>query len=111
MSEDISELVEHLANGRVLSPFDMEAMQTVAGLIMRLRSARAAIVASGGQIIVDDGKGFPVEHPALLVEKRASAELRGWVKDRPDLFGAPKVAESDSGVDPMAEFRRQLEQL
>lgn len=111
MSGNFDELVEHLADGRVLSPFDREAVETVAGLVLRVRAAREAIVAAGGQIIVDDGKGFPVEHPALLVEKRASAEIRGWVKDRPDLFGAPKVAESDSGVDPMAEFRRQLEQL
>lgn len=44
-------------------------METVAGLVLRVHAAREAIVAAGGQIIVDDGKGFPVEHPALLVEK------------------------------------------
>lgn len=79
------ELAERLAEGRALSAFDEEAVATVAGLLRRVRDARARVDAEG--TIIDDGKGFPVEHPALVVEKRASAEIRGWVKDRPDLFG------------------------
>lgn len=86
---NFDDLEERLGDGRDLSPFDEEAVATVAGLVRRVRDARARIDAEG--TIIDDGKGFPIEHPALLIEKRASAELRGWVKDRPDLFGEKKV--------------------
>lgn len=79
---------ERIRDDRDLSPFDQSAVEAVAGLLIRLRDAQEAISREG--TIVDDGKGFPVEHPALLVEKRASAEIRGWVKDRPDLFGQQK---------------------
>ena len=85
----IDDEVELLADGRELSPFDRAAVETVAGLNLRVRRAREAIEREG--MIIDDGKGFPIEHPCLVVEKRASAEIRGWVKDRPDLFGAVKA--------------------
>ena len=81
--------IKRLADGRQLNPFDLEAMAIVAGLTLRAKDAREQIEREG--LIIDDGKGMPVEHPALLIEKRASAELRGWVKDRPDLFGAKKA--------------------
>lgn len=84
----IDDEADRLADGRVLSPFDREALETVAGLTLRVRDAREQVEREG--LIIDDGKGFPVEHPALLIEKRASQELRGWVKDRPDLFGQQK---------------------
>lgn len=80
--------VERLRDGRDLSPFDLSVMQTVAGLNLRLIDARARIEAEG--TIIEDSHGFPVEHPALAIEKRVSAEIRGWVDKRPDLFGAPK---------------------
>ena len=93
---NFDDLEKRLADGRALSPFDEEVINTVAALIRRLRDARRRIDEEG--TIIDDGKGFPVEHPALLVERRASAELRGWVKDRPDLFGERRrVGESSKG--------------
>lgn len=85
--------VERLADGRALSPFDEEVVATVAGLLRRVRDARARVDNEGS--IIDDGKGFPVEHPALKVERQASAELRGWVDKRPDLFG--KMAAPSQG--------------
>lgn len=88
-SSELAGEVERLKNGRELSPFDSEVMEVVAGLTLRLRFVRETIEREGQ--IVDDGKGFPVEHPCLAIEKRASSELRGWVKDRPDLFGEQKV--------------------
>ena len=90
---------ERLLDGRVVSPFDAEIFEIVAGLTLRARAAREAIAREGD--IIDDGKGFPVEHPAVVLEKRASAELRGWVKDRPDLFGENAGAEEDGGDLPM----------
>lgn len=80
--------VERLRDGRELTPFDLSVMETVAGLNLRLIDARARIDAEG--TIIEDSHGFPVEHPALAIEKRASAEIRGWVVQRADLFGAPK---------------------
>lgn len=85
---------ERLTDGRELNVFDQEVMGIVAGLTLRARDARKSIEREG--LIIDDGKGFPVEHPALMVEKRASAELRGWVKERPDLFGARKASDQRS---------------
>lgn len=84
----IEEEFERLRAGRDLNPFDCEAVMTVAGLTVKVRDCRDSVEREG--VIIDDGKGFPVEHPALVVEKRCSAEIRGWVKDRPDLFGEQK---------------------
>lgn len=78
-------LESRLVDGRDLGPFDREVVETVAALIGRVREA-ARIVADEGSI-VNDKLGLPMEHPAVKVERMASAELRGWVKDRPDLFG------------------------
>lgn len=93
--------VQRLSEGLTLNPFDTEVVGIVAGLTVRARDAREAIDREGA--IIDDAKGFPMEHPALAVEKRASAELRGWVKDRPDLFGERKVIASS--VDKFGGFK------
>ena len=87
--------VEALRAGRDLNHFDLAAVETVAGLILRVREAQEAIQREG--TIVDDGKGFPVEHPALVIEKRASQEIRGWVQQRPDLFGQQKQSRRARG--------------
>ena len=96
---DVDRLEAILARGHDLSGFDAEAVRTVAALVGRLRDA-AAIIADEGSII-DDRSGVPVEHPAVKVERMCSAELRGWVKDRPDLFGAVK-----SGDGPVVKSGR-----
>lgn len=86
---------DRLAAGMTLNPFDAEVVEIVAGLTLRAKDARESIEREG--LIIEDGKGFPVEHPGLLIEKRASAELRGWVKDRPDLFGAKTQSDKKPG--------------
>lgn len=91
-SSSLAKEKKRLLNGRELNPFDDEVVEIVAALTLRLKEARETIEREGQ--IVDDGKGFPVEHPALLIEKRASMELRGWVKDRQDLFGPAKSSGS-----------------
>ncbi|MGX7906654.1 P27 family phage terminase small subunit [Corynebacterium propinquum] len=95
----IDDEFERLRDGRQLSPFDREVLFTVAGLVLRVRDARDAVEREGQ--IIDDGKGFPIEHPALVIEKRASQEIRGWVKDHPNLFGqrshAPKESSTPKG--------------
>ncbi|WP_151530540.1 MULTISPECIES: P27 family phage terminase small subunit [Corynebacterium] len=84
----IDDEFERIRAGRDLNAFDESVVSAVAALVIRLREAQETLAREGA--IVDDGKGSPVEHPALQIEKRASAELRGWVKDRPDLFGEQK---------------------
>lgn len=82
----LDELEDGLADGRELNEFDSRAVAIVAQLIGRVREAREIIAAEGA--VVNKGSGEPVEHPAVKVERMASAEIRGWVKERPDLFGA-----------------------
>lgn len=82
MVSDTKTLKENLGvDLNLTSKFDSEAVEVVAGLLTRIDEARADIAARG---VVVDGR----ENPACLTERTASAELRGWVKERPDLFGA-----------------------
>lgn len=81
--------VDRIRAGRDLNPFDQSVVETVASLTLRAADARDAWINEGS--VIDDGKGFPIPHPALEIEKAASAELRGWVKSRPDLFGEQKA--------------------
>lgn len=81
--------VERLADGRVLSPADRSAVEAVAGLTMRVVQARRVLEVEG--ITVEDASGVLKEHPAVGVEKKASQEIRGWVDQRPDLFGQAKT--------------------
>ena len=68
------------------SPVDRKAIETVIGLADQIEKARKEIEADG--LTFTNDKGGIVEHPAARIERAASAELRGWIKDRPDLFGA-----------------------
>ena len=43
-------------------------------------------------------------HPATEVEARCSAELRGWVRSRPDLFGEQK----SSGPSGLRKFEPKI---
>ena len=81
------------------SEFDRAVVATVAGLLARVDEARADISARG---VVVDGR----ENPACLIERAASAELRGWVKERPDLFG-PRLQKSvpESSVSLKDKFK------
>lgn len=93
---------ERLRDGRPLSPFDREVLFTVAGLVLRVRDARDAVEREGQ--IIDDGKGFPIEHPALVIEKRASQEIRGWVKDHPNLFGVRSGGAGSQPAQPKSKL-------
>ncbi|OFK27224.1 terminase [Corynebacterium sp. HMSC062E11] len=81
----LEDLEKGLADGRELSEFDARAVAIVAQLIGRVREAREIIAAEGPLAAKESGE--PIEHPAVKVERMASAEIRGWVKERPDLFG------------------------
>ena len=65
--------------------FDDVALGVVRELERRLEEARGVIAAEG---VVLDGR----PHPAVEVEAKCSAELRGWVRARPDLFGPKRVS-------------------
>lgn len=81
--------VERLAAGRPLTEVDKSAVEAVAGLTMRVAEARRVLEAEGITIEV---RGELKEHPAVGVEKKCSQEIRGWVEQRPDLFGQQKVS-------------------
>lgn len=92
MSDRLVTEVEALTQGRELSAVDVIAVEAFAGLSLRARDARAELEASG--VLESTESGGTIAHPAADVERRASAELRGWVKDRPDLFGRGTSAAS-----------------
>ena len=81
--------VERLTAGRPLTAVDKSAVEAVAGLTMRVAEARRVLEAEGITIEV---RGELKEHPAVGVEKKCSQEIRGWVEQRPDLFGQQKVS-------------------
>lgn len=92
----LDELEEGLADGRELNEFDARAVKIVAQLIGRVREARVIIDEEGPVAAKESGE--PIEHPAVKVERMASAEIRGWIKERPDLFGQRShAAGEDSG--------------
>lgn len=87
---DVSGLEARIRAHSDLNGFDNEAVQIVAALIGRVREAQRIIAEEGPLAAKESGE--PIEHPAVKVERQASAEIRGWVKDRPDLFGEQKHA-------------------
>ncbi|WP_288833684.1 P27 family phage terminase small subunit [uncultured Corynebacterium sp.] len=93
---DVDRLEARLSRGRKLDGFDREAVETVADLIVRVREARAIVADEG--VVVARPSGELMEHPAVKVERMASAEIRGWVKDRPDLFGEQRRVDDAGGV-------------
>lgn len=102
----LEELEMALVGDRELNEFDARAVAIVAQLIGRVREARA-IIAEEGPIAAKES-GEPIEHPAVKVERMASAEIRGWVKERPDLFGqrsGSSGADSGSKVDKFGGFK------
>lgn len=92
----LEDLESGLADGRELNEFDARAVKIVAQLIDRVREARA-IIADEGPVAAKES-GEPIEHPAVKVERMASAEIRGWVKERPDLFGQRSHAATEDSV-------------
>ena len=82
---NLDDVEKALAGDRALNEFDARAVQIVSQLIARVRQARLIIAAEGPVAAKESGE--PIEHPAVKVERMASAEIRGWVKERPDLFG------------------------
>lgn len=87
--DELDQEVRRLTGGRDLNAADRASIEAVAGLHLRIQQAREVIDQDG--ITIRDQNGVLKEHPAVAVERRASAELRGWAKDRPDLFGETKT--------------------
>lgn len=100
----LEELERALAGDRELNEFDTRAVAIVAQLIERVREARTIIVAEGPVAAKESGE--PIEHPAVKVERMASAEIRGWIKERPDLFGQRSVSGGSWAVGEGRQVRR-----
>lgn len=99
---DIEGLEKALGGDGNLNEFDARAVDIVAQLIGRVREARA-IIAEEGPVAAKES-GEPIEHPAVKVERMASAEIRGWVKERPDLFGARAHGDAGNGASKGDKF-------
>lgn len=93
MSEsDITrDLVDVLSNNRDLNLIDLQAIEAYAGQLFRMRVARALLRVDG---IIIEGLRGPMTHPAVAIEKEASAEMRQWITRRPDLFAPPEEGET-----------------
>ncbi len=83
---DIERIEARIQRHSDLDGVDSEIVNVVAGLIDRIRQARQDVAENGVTYLGE--KGEPFIHPSVNVEKMMSQELRGWVKERPDLFGA-----------------------
>lgn len=88
--DEFSQLERRISAAKRLNAFDSEAVQLVVQLIRRAREAREHLDEHG--LVLRKENGDRYENPAAKVERGASAELRGWVKDRPDLFGENRSA-------------------
>lgn len=82
-----------LGSVRVSSDVDRQAVEAFAGLVGQVSEARRVLAEDG--VFVLDERGRLVESPAARSLRAASAEIRGWMKDRPDLFGAGKPVRSE----------------
>jgi P27 family predicted phage terminase small subunit len=72
------EAIRRELQGQVAADIPPAAMEAICVQMHRMRTAQERISEEG--IVVADPKGNPVPHPALAVEKQASAELRTWLK-------------------------------
>jgi len=71
-----SEITAKMGNGAV-DGIEGPALEAYAVAIARQRDAQQRIDSEG--IIIAGDKGNPIPHPALAIEKAASAEIRAWV--------------------------------
>lgn len=104
--DELDGLEGRIAQHVELNAFDSRAVHIVAQLIERVRQTQV-ILAEEGPVAAKES-GEPIEHPAVKVERMASAEIRGWVKERPDLFGQrshPSTEGSSSKGDKFGGFK------
>jgi len=88
-----------------LNAFDRRVVDLVEGLLEDFQAARSEIERSG--LMVRNDYGDLEENPAAQASRRASAELRGWVKERPDLFGPHQPGALDSGPSRLEKYRKK----
>lgn len=75
LPEEVREVVAD-AIGRGAAEASTPELEAWAGQVVRLRDAQRRLAVEGS--VVEDPKGFPIEHPALAIERKAQEELRKW---------------------------------
>lgn len=67
---------EIVASNDLAGTVDRAALEAFCTLMARLREARARVDAEG--MVVKDGRGRAVPHPALAVERQIAEQIRAW---------------------------------
>lgn len=70
---------------------DRASLEAFVTMVVRMRAAQAAIEKDG--MVVQDGRGHAVPHPAILIERQAVDQIRSWG----DRFTAPTPARRRTG--------------
>lgn len=65
--------------GQVRAAIGTAGLESLCLQIHRMRDAQSRVAKDGP--IVLDGKGVASQHPALAIEKSASAEIRTWLRE------------------------------
>lgn len=65
-------IARHDDPGRIVGP----ELDAYCGQIALQRDARSRIAREG--VIIDDGRGNPMPHPAIAIEAKAQSEIRLW---------------------------------
>lgn len=66
-------------SARARSQITSAALEAIVGQTLAGREARDRVAAEG--MVIADPKGNPIPHPALGIERAASAEVRAWSRD------------------------------
>ncbi len=67
---------EIVESNRLTGRVDRAALETFATLLARMRGARERVDEEG--MVVEDGRGRTVPHPALTVERQTAEQIRTW---------------------------------
>lgn len=105
--DEVDELTQRIVAelNRELSASEMAAVRAFATQAIYLHDARD-LVARDGMTQFNEQTGMIAPHPAVAIVKSASAELRGWLAARPELFARAMPGSGDGSLaDELAALR------
>lgn len=105
--DEVEELTQRIVAEleRDLSASEMSAVRAFATQTVYLHDARE-LVARDGMVQFNEQTGMVSPHPAVGIAKAASAELRGWLTARPELFARAAAGSGEGSLaDELAAMR------